>query len=110
MLLIMDGLHLSLNLCSYYYNLFKVMWTGMDDCNFNSLIKFVLLSFIIQRYGFYAKLKDLAPKMKEIQIKYQDDKQKTIYPYDGTFKKIWCKPNGWMFTINFTNSSILCNI
>ena len=29
----------------------------------------------IQRYGINEKLKDLAPKMKELQAKYKDDKQ-----------------------------------
>ena len=58
------------------------------------LIKFVLYPLSYKGMVSMQKLKDLAPKMKEIQIKYQDDKQKQSMHMMELYKKHGANPMG----------------
>ena len=58
------------------------------------LIKLVLYPLSYKGMVSMQKLKDLAPKMKEIQIKYQDDKQKQSMHMMELYKKHGANPMG----------------
>ena len=58
------------------------------------LIKLVLFSLSFKGMVSMQKLKDLAPKMKEIQAKYKDDKQKQSMHMMELYKKHGANPMG----------------
>lgn len=58
------------------------------------LIKLVLFPLSFKGMVSMQKLKDLAPKMKEIQVKYKDDKQKQSMHMMELYKKHGANPMG----------------
>ena len=58
------------------------------------LIKLVLFPLSFKGMMSMQKLKDLAPKMKEIQVKYKDDKQKQSMHMMELYKKHGANPMG----------------
>ena len=113
MLLSTDGLHLLQNQCSYlltvYYNLMLVTGDG-QLLSLTLLIKLVLYPLSYKGMVSMQKLKELAPKMKEIQTKYKDDKQKQSMHMMELYKKNGANPMGGCLPLVLTNSCILCNL